>query len=169
VEGVNVFESFHSDFGDIVNVFPSVVNTGPQGLYVHHILMKAFELSGGDVRDPKIPEELLTMVITFDKDGNPVSSVDLTKLGLSMPVITPKPDKYYRGEYNVVFPHETEAPANTAVKTQNAKEGMQKSNPDNPDDIVESKSKRTWLYLMTTVLIIGIGGFYAWRKRKTNN
>jgi hypothetical protein len=47
-------------------------------------------------------------VVSFDKDGSLVSSVDLAKYGLSMPVITPKPDKYYRGEYKIVFPHEAD-------------------------------------------------------------
>ena len=86
---------------------PSVANTGPQGVYAYHILWKACEKE--NQLPPNIPEELVKMVITFDEDGNPVSNVDLAKYGLSMPVITPKPDKHYRGTYTVTFPHETEA------------------------------------------------------------
>ena len=57
----------------------------------------------------KMPDELLTMVVSFDEDGNPVSSVDLAKYGLSMPIIFPKPDKRNRGKgLSVAFPHDAE-------------------------------------------------------------
>ena len=108
VAGINVFESCNTDFGDFITVYPSVANTGPQGAYVREILVKAFGLTGGDVYEPNIPEELLAMVVSFDADGNPVCNVDLANYWLSMPVITPKPDKRYRGEYTVTFPHESE-------------------------------------------------------------
>jgi hypothetical protein len=36
-------------------------------------------------------------------------------------------------------------------------------------DTKTSSLNRTWLYLVTAILILGIGGFYAWRKKKTRN
>ena len=69
--------------------FPSVANTGPQAVYVREILYRYWEENDKDAS--KIPQELLTMVVSFDKDGNPVCSVDLAKYGLSTPVIEPKP------------------------------------------------------------------------------
>jgi homoaconitase/3-isopropylmalate dehydratase large subunit len=72
-----------------LDFIPSVANTGPQALYVRYLLRKAREMAE---RAPfKIPEELIKLTVSFDADGNPVSSVDLAKHGLSMPVITPKP------------------------------------------------------------------------------
>ena len=86
-------------------VFPSVANTGVPGRYVNEIFQRFWrDFEGKDAS--QIPVELLTMAVSFDADGNPVCSVDLAKYGLSMPVIEPKPDKYYRGEYTVTFPHD---------------------------------------------------------------
>ena len=86
-----------------LGLIPSVANVGPQAVYVCEILKRC----GQD-----IPEELLTMVVSFDKEGNPVSSVNLEKYNLSMPVITPKPEPRlgwgYRG--TATFPHEIKAP-----------------------------------------------------------
>jgi hypothetical protein len=175
VAGTNVFNGVyniaHVDNEDIPKFHPSVANTGPQAIYVREILMKAWELFGGAEYDPKIPVEILTMVVSFNKDGNPVSSVDLAKYGLSMPVITPKPDKYYRGEYKVVFPHEADTAqtggmnSNTVPKVTssptiriNEKNNMETSSPNRP-----------WLYIAIAVSILGIGGFYVWRKKKTRN
>ena len=77
------------------SVLPSVTNTGPQGAYVEAILRQYWERLEGvsgtkDFRPhfndiSKIPAELLTMVVWFDEDGNPVCNVDLGKHGLSMP------------------------------------------------------------------------------------
>jgi hypothetical protein len=175
IAGINVFDrGFGNDIIDnrITRLHLSVANTGLQGRYAEAILMKARVLAGMD--ESKIPAEILTIVITFDEDGNPVSSVDLAKYGLSMPVITPKPDKYYRGEYKTVFPHEVEATANTVAKTQNIETGMQKSKTENQDEDVKPETEtpspnHTWLYLVTAILILGIGGFYVWRKKKTRN
>ncbi|MCL1856988.1 MAG: hypothetical protein FWF84_05040 [Kiritimatiellaeota bacterium] len=69
--------------------YPSVTNTGPQALYVGEILYRYWESVEFDTA--QIPPELLTMVVSFDGDGNPVSSVDLSKYGLTMPVITLNP------------------------------------------------------------------------------
>jgi len=67
----------------------------------------------------KIMDELRMIVVSFDADGNPVSDIDLSQYGLSMPVIEPKPQphmRYYLDKdrirsYTVTFPHETENPA----------------------------------------------------------
>ena len=77
------------------SVIPSVTNTGPQALYVEAIIRQYWgrlEIEYRDgfmdspFRDPsKIPAELLTMVVWFDEDGNPVCNVDLAKYGLTMP------------------------------------------------------------------------------------
>ena len=78
---------------------PSVTNTGPQGAYVSAILKQFWNTleveyhSWEDGRrypyrdKSKIPDELLTMVVWFDEDGNPVCNVDLSKYGLTMPEI----------------------------------------------------------------------------------
>jgi hypothetical protein len=98
VAGKNFF-----DYDGIVGLgnprfLPSVANTGPQAVYVREILYRAWEEAGMD--SSKIPSELLTMVLSFGADENPVSSVDLTKHGLSMPVITPKPHRDFFHRWN---------------------------------------------------------------------
>jgi len=85
---------------DYFNCIPSVTNTGPQGLYVQEILHQVWKtleieecvFEGLSVSLPfrdksKIPPELITMVMWFDDDGNPVCNVDLAKYGLTMPEI----------------------------------------------------------------------------------
>jgi len=112
---------------------PSVANTGKQAVYAREILQHYWKREG-EIPDnfrsergefyleranqalSKIPSELLTIVVSFDKDGKPVSNVDLAKYGLSMPVITPKPDEEREHGtplwYNntVTFPHLNEPP-----------------------------------------------------------
>ena len=79
-------------------IVPSVTNTGPQGRYIFEILYQYWKkleietriIDGRSLpfRDrSKIPAELLTMVVSFDAGGNPVCNVDLTKYGLTMPVL----------------------------------------------------------------------------------
>jgi len=91
--GTNVFGS--SDFGIQMHwggmFIPSATNTGPQAVYVREILYRYWEEHGRD--SSNFPQELLTMVVSFDENGNPVSSVDLAKYGLSVPIITPRPHK----------------------------------------------------------------------------
>jgi len=100
VAGKNVV----GDNPSYIQFTPSVANTGPQAVYVREILYRYWEMAGRD--SSKIPQELLTMVVSFDKDGNPVCSVDLAKYGLSMPVITPKPDKRMFSLTLIEFPWE---------------------------------------------------------------
>jgi hypothetical protein len=107
-------------------------------------------------------------VVSFDKDGSLVSSVDLAKYGLSMPVITPKPDKYYRGEYKVVFPYEADT-AQTGGMNSNTVPKVKSSSTiriNEKNNMETSSPNRTWLYIAIAVSILGIGGFYAWRKVK---
>jgi len=100
VAGKNVV----GDNPSYIQFTPSVANTGPQAVYVREILYRYWEMAGRD--SSKIPQELLTMVVSFDEDGNPVCSVDLAKHGLSMPVITPKPDKRMFSLTLIEFPWE---------------------------------------------------------------
>ena len=103
----------------ILYVRPSVTNTGPQGVYVYEIIKRAWEgMDKGtsvfieDVREylANLPPELLTLVVSFDGDGNPVCNVDLAEYGLSMPVIEPKPTSTdIRGMgRTVTFPHDSD-------------------------------------------------------------
>jgi len=106
VEGGNLFGDPRT-FSDGIGLFfiPSVANTGPQAVYVGEILFRAWEEAGMDIS--KIPSELLTMVVTFDGNGNPVCNVDLAKHGLSMPVISTEAGEriaWQNKDYAVTFP-----------------------------------------------------------------
>ena len=101
IAGTNVFDS--GDFGVLgywgkPTFIPSVANTGPQAVYVREILYRYWEEHGRDLT--KIPSDLLTITVSFNEDDTPVCSVDLMKYGLSMPVITPKPDKEFFNFWN---------------------------------------------------------------------
>jgi len=122
VAGTNLFDNItiRDEFGNAVPLsaissvggwppfIPSVANTGPQAVYVYEILKRYSEKTESDPY--KIPAELLTMVVWFDADGNPVTNVDLAKYGLSMPTLDPKPDKHNPGDtqYTATFPHDAE-------------------------------------------------------------
>jgi len=116
VSGSNVFDQPMAHTAEerlgIPRFFPSVANTGPQASYVREILMKFLEQKELNANvwnwREQVPEELWTMAVSFDADGNPVCNVDLAKYGLSMPVITPKPNKDipHWNAYTVTFPHE---------------------------------------------------------------
>jgi hypothetical protein len=170
-------------------VLPSFANTGPQGVYAYHIWQKAcienrdawLDYIHGRQQKMDFWDALKGMVITFDEDGNPVSSVDLAKYGLSMPVITPKPtaDDYrewedWRGACSVVFPHETE----TSVPPESQNEAMQE-NSDAPILLHEvevstsakpqretppSPPNHLWTYVGVIIFLIGIGSLYVWRE-----
>ena len=85
--------------------FPSVANTGPQAVYVREILYRYWEENDRDAS--KIPQELLTMVVSFDANRNPVCSVDLAKYGLSMPAIEPKLSRSMFTQWNKGAPYDT--------------------------------------------------------------
>jgi len=169
-------------------IIPSVANTGPQGVYAFYILLKMAD----GVKMGEFPDELLTMTITFDGDGNPVSSVDLAKYGLSMPVITPKPgpnamfypnilhfkDPYFKcpydSAYTVTFPHETKVSA-PQVETDEAKPDTagvtgqpvkEEETPPPTEQPEDPPSGRTILWLTLALLALLAGSAAAWRKAK---
>jgi len=159
VAGTNLFRSGNTDFGDFITVYPSVTNSGPQGVYVREILVKALEQSEGSRYKPEIPEELLTMVVSFDKNGKPVCSVDLAKYGLSIPVITPKPNKHYRGVYSATFPHEAEAttPQNETGVMKSSIDTLQNATPTSEQPTESSANKTlTWLVVIALAAIVGM-------------
>jgi len=98
VAGTNLINYSQNNFS-WYGCFLSVTNTGYQGLYVQEILRQVWEnleeethsTTAGFPRHfkdkSKIPDELITMVVWFDDDGNPVCNVDLEKYGLTMPEI----------------------------------------------------------------------------------
>jgi len=160
-------------------ILPSVANTGPQGAYLRHIFEKLWSMREhwGDSMCPTIPEELITMVITFDKDGTPVSNVDLAKYGLSMPVITPKPDKHHyvsnKYDYTVTFPHETEATAPTPPQVTEPVPDIEATPPTDTtqEDISLSEQPQTppknkiplWLGILALLAIVGMA---VWKQTK---
>ena len=103
VAGTNIVEWFdtrsHSIKDNYFHFIPSVTNMGHQALYAREILHQYWETLPEVVKriddtrreiyrdGSKIPPELLTMVVWFDDDGNPVCNVDLSKYGLTMPEI----------------------------------------------------------------------------------
>ena len=103
VAGTNIMEKVYlsaSEMGGMPwSFYPSVANTGPQELYVREILRQYWGLEVLDkfytdaemfrMREKvyQTPDELLTLVVWFDEDGNPVCNVDLAKYGLTMPEI----------------------------------------------------------------------------------
>jgi len=106
VAGMNLFGDPRVDSHGLGRFFiPSVANAGPQAIYVGEILFRVWEEAGMDIS--KIPTELLTMAVSFDKHGNPVCNVDLAKYGLSMPVISTEAGEHIawqRKAYTVMFP-----------------------------------------------------------------
>ena len=156
---------------------PSVANAGPQGVYAYHIIWKAYEMEGGNAL--KIPEDLAKMVITFDADGNPVSSVDLAKHGLSMPVITPKPTANDRITFDnvrnldVVFPHEQgegwappppvkpEAPATAGAARQPALD----TKPPPPEHPAVPPSGKPLLWL-AALAIAALAVAVIWKRKR---
>jgi len=151
---------------------PSVANTGPQGVYVQEILHKVWEnleieIEGhshlgnpiGRKDGSKIPPELLTMVVWFDEDGNPVCNVDLSKYGLSMPVIEPKPTgsdpASLWNKRTVTFPPPSERPPPPPRQ-----DDTQAPVPEEPPP------NRLWLYvgILATLFVA-----YNMRKRNAKN
>jgi hypothetical protein len=171
---------------------PSVTNTGPQAIYVCEILrrfaqklVEEKELKS-EVGPKMFPTELLSMIVSFDKDGNPVSSVDLAKYRLSMPVITPKPDPNfavtdgffytdptYNNTYTITFPHETGNTTETKkqnVETSNvAKTGRQphEKEPPPPEQPEKSLATKIFLWFSVLALLAVIGGAMMWRKERS--
>jgi hypothetical protein len=169
----------HCFAGSEYVIVPSVANTGPQGVYAYHILRKAGDIGIGKQRTDEtglmyleFPEELVKMVITFDEDGYPVSSVDLAKYGLSMPVIKINPhgsgtlDKYV-----AIFPHETEVSAETTevkapeVKTTTASKAK-RPRPSVNETTSSLPANRSWLYIVILTAITLAVGWFLFKRRK---
>jgi hypothetical protein len=161
-------------------IYPSVTNTGPQGVYVYRIIWRAWEDMGLKRTWAEAEEsvtklgELLTMVISFDKDSNPVSSVDLSKYGLSMPVIEPKPTaKDSIGtKRTVTFPHDTEGwtpppPAKDRAAANPPSRELAGERPREPGEAAGSPPDRPWLHIAIIALAaVILGGAVLWRKTR---
>ena len=170
------------------SIIPSVANTGPQGVYVYHILRKAWGVEEYLIRDtpgipyPKFPEELLKMEVTFDEDGLPVSSVDLSKYGLSMPVIRVNLSRSgILDRYTAIFPHETEVSLDT-TEIKGPKAGTANEVPPPPPDPApeakqpnkekpseqpaKSPPSKIFLWLAILTFLAVLGGAMVWRKAK---
>ena len=171
--GTNVMGTSRDPKTLYLDFIPSVANTGPQALYVRYLLRKAREMAE---RAPfKIPEELIKLTVSFDADGNPVSSVDLAKYGLSMPIITPKPDPRNPAStrYTVVFPHEQgegwappppvepEAPATEGAARQPAREEAEPPPPEHP---AAPPSGKPLLWL--AALLAAIASAVIWKRKR---
>ena len=153
---------------------PSVTNTGPQALYVQAILRQYWEnMEESHIlenerlvpfRDPsEIPAELLTMVVWFDEDGNPVCNVDLSKYGLSMPVIEPKPTGAdpisLWNKRTVTFPPPSEPPPPPLHK-----DDVPTPSPETPPP------NRLWLYVgIPSALCATLFVAYNMRQRNAKN
>ena len=121
---------------------PSVANTGPQAAHVHDLLKQALEKYGSV---SNIPPELITMVVSFDEDGNPVCNVDLAKYGLTMPDIeAPITDDY-------VLPD-----SDATTKEEQL-----------PNEPAETKST-PWKILLLVGVLVGIGIVAAIAQRTPN-
>jgi len=181
--------------GIVLDFIPSVTNVGPQSLYVREILQRYWK-EVTEVPDDftietislyvkqarqdlsKMPTELLTIAISFDEKGSPVSSVDLAEYGLSMPIITPKPDKHYQGEYTIIFPHELtssqytnateiiiDQPHQTNAPSADALDSSIDTSFEQQETPVK-KSKPYWVGILVLAIIGGIVACaLAWRKR----
>jgi hypothetical protein len=179
VAGTNAVRVDSHDW-DWLDIFPSVTNTGPQGLYVYHIIQRAWEDMGRkrtwDEAEESVTKlgELKSMVISFDKDGNPVSSVVLAKYGLSMPVIEPKPaaNNSRDTEYTVTFPHDTKGwtpPKSSdgipAVEGGGGFQPPEATDTPQRQDAVATLPNRPWLHIAIAFLAL-LGGTIIWRKTK---
>jgi len=107
----------------------------------------------------QIPDELLTMVVWFDEDGNPVCNVDLTKYGLTMPEIglpqNVKDEILRRARPN----------AETVPLTDSTPHSHGASTADTPCATEQSPpSSRPWLY--AAILSVLCAGAVLWCLRK---
>jgi len=167
---INYFQQFiehgvvSSGMYDIV---PSVTNAGPQAHYVLAILRQYWQKMDpptdkywGINKDmSKIPAELLTMVVWFDEDGNPVCNVDLEKYGLTMPELDVPNKPKGNGK-----PSPTLEPKRESSDVESSG-GFQ---PPEQTPPATGCRRHSWLYTGVAVLTLGIGGLYVWRKISKN-
>jgi len=178
IQGINIFESvegrWHAPWYEKLRFIPSVTNMGAQAMYVREILKHYWERMGKDAS--QIPDDLLTMVVSFDSDGNPVCNVDLSKYGLSMPIIDPKPDKHYRGDHTVTFPHEANAEpspppaANPPPDPAECGASLPTCERTIPPNLARQETRATlWLYAAAGILLLAIAALLLRKKGKTNH
>jgi len=154
-----------------LDFIPSVTNVGPQAVYAREILscyldelLKMprltvetwdFYLEQTRQAASKIPAELLTIVVWFDEDGNPVCNVDLAKYGLTMPEIDLPQNVKDK------IPRRARPAVEAVPLTDSAPPPHDTSTAETPCATEQSPPKsRLWLY----VVIIAIGGaITAWR------
>ncbi|MCL1921705.1 MAG: hypothetical protein FWG50_11650 [Kiritimatiellaeota bacterium] len=151
VAGTNLLNNHLTDFEGLwwLGCTPSVTNTGPQGLYVEAILRQYWEnlevgkdRHGNPYRDQsKIPPEIQTLVVSFDKKGNPVCNVDLAKYGLTMPEID--------------VPNRPKGKGKLGIKNQGLGMGDEKS-----------RMRRLWPYALATALTALATLLLARRRRR---
>ena len=175
VAGTNIVEWFdsagHPPKDNYFHFIPSVTNTGPQALYVRAILHRYWETLPEVVRKiddtrrfiyrdgSKIPAELLTLVVWFDDDGNPVCNVDLAKYGLTMPEIDlPQnvKDEILRRARSAV---ETESLTDSAPPPHDTSTAETPSAPEQ-----SPPPSRPWLYVGLLALLCA--GVALWLIRK---
>jgi len=133
MSGVNFFKPQGMLYtGRRPGFIPSAANTGPQAIYAYEILKHAWE--DADKDDSCIPPELLTMVVSFDQNGKPACSVDIARYGLSMPVITSKPNPHLPGKtkHVVTFPYDDEVKEQREALRRQRAEQKQKSGGTSP-------------------------------------
>ena len=162
VEGINVLSP---DF------IPSVANTGAQALYVREILQRYWKEQANQ-NLLKIPDELLAIIVSFDEDGNPVCNVDLAKYGLSMPVITPKPEEereHGTAPWNnntVTFPHLGETPPQAVNPPEPVvkRPGQETESPP-PEQPTEPSANKTLTWFVVIAIAV-IAGITVWKQIK---
>ena len=152
VNGINIVSG--------VSFIPSVTNTGPQAPYVFDTLLHYWDMME-DKSVTNIPPDLITMVVWFDGDGNPMCNVDLSKYGLTMPELD-VPGKPTGKADPPVPPLEGERPrepeTSNGIPAVESSGGLQ---PPEQTPPTAGNRRHLWLYAGIAVFILGIGGLYA--------
>jgi hypothetical protein len=193
VEGVNILTFKPVRIDGLLELtpdfIPSVANVGLQAIYVREILRRYWKdlskipdeaftdekrniyLEQSNQALLEIPEELLKIVLSFDKDGNLVSSVDLSKYGLSIPFIDPKPTAtdFLNKKYTVIFPHEQAEgwtpPAPPPAQEETPPPVPEATQPSEEEPPPSPPANRPWLYIAILALATVIGWFLYSRIR----
>jgi len=177
---INYWQTPHSDGVHWYGCVPSVTNTGPQGAYVQEILRQAWEsieveIEGYDefgqpikFRDEsKMPAELLTIVVWFDEDGNPVCNVDLAKYGLTMPELDIPNRPKGRAKASRLA---AEEPAATNVATASLPsvegEAQLTTNHYPLTTTADTPPNRLWLYALIPLFLCAGAGLWFIRKKR---
>ena len=138
---------------------PSVANTGPQALYVDAILRQYWE-NMEEKNVANIPDELITIVVWFDEDGNPVCNVDLAKYGLTMPELDVPNRPKGKPKAAAAPPPPPEKPV-TATRDETPPITIAE---DEPNEATHTPS-RPWLYVGILAFLSAVGTVF-WRVRR---